>query len=193
MSAWLPQLLADSAFAAAFVTPSNVPEIVTLPVIAKIPVELSHTPTSVPARTNLRAVKSTVILFVPLVITLALPNTADATLVSAAFREGSSNVQKDLSDVYTKREEAFETFQEGISTIFENLGEENRKEEKELKEGLENLSDNPQTWDALAAVDDGVMIDFKNELKAATTEKAYLNQHNQHLHQFWIQCKGRRL
>ncbi len=95
---------------------------------------------------------------------------ADATLVSAAFREGSSNVQKDLSDIYTKREEAFKTFQEGISTIFENLGEESRKEEKELKEGLENLSDNPQTWDALAAVDDGVMIDFKNELKAATTD-----------------------
>ena len=81
----MPQLLADSAFAATFVTPSNVPEIVTLPDIAKIPVELSHTPTSLPANVNLRAVKSTVILFVPLVITFALPNTADATLVSISF------------------------------------------------------------------------------------------------------------
>ena len=40
----------------------------------------------------------------------SLMGKADATLVQAAFREGSSNVQKDLSDVYTKREEAFKTF-----------------------------------------------------------------------------------
>ena len=36
----------------------------------------------------------------------SLMGKADTTLVSAAFREGKSNVQKDLSDVYTKREEA---------------------------------------------------------------------------------------
>ena len=100
----------------------------------------------------------------------SLMGKADTTLVSAAFREGSTNVQKDLSDVYTKREKAFKTFQEGISTIFENLGEEDRNEQKELKEGLEDLSDNTQTWDALAEVDSQVMIDFKDELKAATTD-----------------------
>ena len=52
MSAWLPQLLAAEALAATFATPSKVPEIVTLLVIAKIPEELSHTPTWTPSKTN---------------------------------------------------------------------------------------------------------------------------------------------
>ena len=100
----------------------------------------------------------------------SLMGKADTTLVSAAFREGQSNVQKDLGDVYTKREASFKTFQKGISTIFENLGEEDKKEKDKLKKGLEELNANPGTWDALLEVNDQVANQFKNDLKAATTD-----------------------
>ena len=100
----------------------------------------------------------------------SLMGKADATLVQAAFREGSSNVQKDLSDVYTKREEAFKTFQEGISTIFKNLGEEKRENDKKIKEGTEWMNTKTSTWDAILDIDSQVSLDFKEDLKNATTD-----------------------
>ena len=100
----------------------------------------------------------------------SLMGKADSTLTAAAFREGKSNVQKDLGDVYTKREASFKTFQEGISTIFENLGEEDKKEKEEIKKSLDKLNANPGTWDALLEVNDQVANQFKDELKAATTD-----------------------
>jgi len=78
---------------------------------------------------------------------------ADSTLVAASFKAAKADVPKDLSSVYEKREEAFKTFQEGISDIFTNLNKEDKENEKQLKEkskeaqstGLVKTNDHMQT------------------------------------------------
>ena len=62
-----------------------------------------------------------------------LYGTADATLVSAAFKEGMSNVPLDLSGVYSKREETFKDFTTGITEMFDKI-----------------YADDKETWDLLA-------------------------------------------
>ena len=62
-----------------------------------------------------------------------LYGTADTTLVSAAFKEGMSNVPLDLSDVYSKREQNFKDFTETITKVFDNI-----------------YADDKKTWDLLA-------------------------------------------
>ena len=63
---------------------------------------------------------------------------ADSTLVAASFKAAKADVPKDLSDVYKKREEAFKTFQEGMSDIFTNLN-------KEDKEWMDNFDTQVET------------------------------------------------
>ena len=58
---------------------------------------------------------------------------ADAVLVSAAFREGQSNVALDLSDVYTKREQTMKEFATNVQGLFDKI-----------------YADDKKTWDLLA-------------------------------------------
>lgn len=62
-----------------------------------------------------------------------LYGTADSTLVSAAFKEGMSNVPLDLSGVYSKREQNFKDFTKTITEVFDNI-----------------YADDKKTWDLLA-------------------------------------------
>ena len=76
---------------------------------------------------------------------------ADSTLVAASFKAAQADVPKDLSSVYEKREEAFKTFQEGISGIFTNLNKEDKewgeKFDTQVELAKDTLLKNPKVND----------------------------------------------
>ena len=95
---------------------------------------------------------------------------ADVTLVSAAFREGMSNVPLDFSDVYSKREENFEAFAKGITEVFDNIYADDKKTWDLLtdnaQETLDILESGGNNNEYIMNLHQDVVEGYKNRLKA---------------------------
>jgi len=99
-----------------------------------------------------------------------LYGTADTTLVSAAFKEGMSNVPKDLSDVYSKREETFKQFTEGVKSVFDNIYADDKKTWDLLtdnaQETLDILEAGGNNSEYMMDLHQGIIESYKARLKA---------------------------
>jgi hypothetical protein len=116
---------------------------------------------------------------------------ADSTLVSAAFKEGESNVPADLKSVYDKREQAFKTFGEGMEKLLKNLGADDKKEKEKTKEDSEVLINAGVEFgnDAIMTINQTVSESYREAMEKAETDldkaktKSKFNTYSQKIQQ----------
>ena len=104
-----------------------------------------------------------------------LYGTADATLVSAAFRHGVSNIPHDMSNIYKQREANFATFATGIKNVFDKVYADDRKTWDLLadnaQKSLDLLESGGEVNDYYLDMHQDVVEGFKTRLKATPDGK----------------------
>jgi hypothetical protein len=99
---------------------------------------------------------------------------ADATLVSAAFREGQSKMPADLGGVYATRAKNIKDFSEGIKTAFENTNAEDKAFMDSINEQCAAIGDSwiesPNVNDHMLNLHTSAVQGLKSESKDAKTD-----------------------